>query len=250
MLGGLVGYIYFVDSERDPAAADAKAKAFTDSRPTTSRRSQIKNADGETSRVQRVGDELAARRTGQGGRRRRRRRHGHQQPVARSRSSASSTRTRRTSRSTASSRRASRWRSVCKDQKDFQRLLVGEKTPTGGDLYAKRPNEKRVFLISSFLDTIFNKTPFDLRDKAVLKFDRDKADGIEVDRRRAAPSQFTRNGTEWRIVKPIAARADYAAVEGLLTRLSSTHMQKIVAPEADEPEAVRPRPAGADGDGH
>ena len=43
-------------------------------------------------------------------------------------------------------------------------------------MFAKRPNEKRVFLISSFLDSIFNKTAFDLRDKAVLKFDRASAD--------------------------------------------------------------------------
>ena len=59
--------------------------------------------------------------------------------------------------------------------------------------------------------------------------------------------EFTRNGMDWRIVKPIAARADYAAIEGLLTRLSSTFMQKIVAPEADEPEDLRSRPAGVDG---
>jgi hypothetical protein len=37
---------------------------------------------------------------------------------------------------------------------------------------------------------------------------------------------------DWRIARPISARADYAAIEGLLTRLSSTFMQKIVAPEA------------------
>ena len=84
-----------------------------------------------------------------------------------------------------------------KDQKDFQRLLVGEKTPTGGDVYAKRPEENRVFLVSSFLDAIFNKTPFDLRDKAVLKFERDKADGIEVvDARR--PS-ICEKRNRWRI---------------------------------------------------
>ena len=171
VLGGLGGYIYFVESERDPAAADAKPKAFTELPADNIEEMQIKNADGETSRVQRVGDELAARRAGQGRRRRRRRRYRHQQPVARSRCSASSTRIRPTSSSTASSRRASTSSFRLKDQKEFQRLLVGEKTPTGGDLYAKRPDEKRVFLISSFLDSIFNKTPFDLRDKAVLKFD-------------------------------------------------------------------------------
>ena len=123
-----------------------------------------------------------------------------------------------------------------KDQKDFQRLLVGEKTPTGGDLFAKRPDEDRVFLISSFLDAIFNKTPFDLRDKVVLKFERDKADGIEVVDG-STTLQFAKSGTDWRLVTPVAVRADYAASEGLMTRLSSTQMQKIVAPEAGDLKA-------------
>ena len=118
-----------------------------------------------------------------------------------------------------------------REQKDFQRLLVGDKTATGGDLYAKRAEEKRVILISSFLDSIFTKTPFDLRNKTILRFERDKADGVEI----SGPSsmQFARNGTDWHIVKPTPARADYAAAEGLLTRLSSTNMLKVISETGD-----------------
>ena len=117
------------------------------------------------------------------------------------------------------------------DQKELQHLFVGDKTATGGDVYAKRPNEPRVFLISAFLESIFNKTPFDLRDKAILKFERDKVDGVEVIEGTAAV-QFSRSGSEWRIAKPMAARADYAAAEGLLTRLSSTNMLTVVEESA------------------
>jgi hypothetical protein len=90
-----------------------------------------------------------------------------------------------------------------------------------------------VFLISSFLDSIFNKTAFDLRDKAVLKFERNSADGVELVGN-STHLQFAKTGATWRIVEPIAARADYAAVEGLITRLSSTHMQRIVAPDTSD----------------
>ena len=55
---------------------------------------------------------------------------------------------------------------------------------------------------------------------------------------------------DWRIAKPVSARADYAAIEGLLTRLSSTFMQKIVAPEATNLRHVRSRSAGDDRRGH
>ena len=37
-----------------------------------------------------------------------------------------------------------------KGQKDERHLLLGEKTATGGDLYAKTPDQKRVFLVASY----------------------------------------------------------------------------------------------------
>ena len=55
-----------------------------------------------------------------------------------------------------------------------QALLLGNKTPTGGDMYARLPGAPRVFLVSSFLEATFNKSTFDLRDKTILKIDRDK----------------------------------------------------------------------------
>src|SRR5262249_44910933 len=34
--------------------------------------------------------------------------------------------------------------------KDYHRLLIGDKSPTGGDMFAKRENEPRVFLVPAF----------------------------------------------------------------------------------------------------
>src|SRR4051812_23000583 len=44
-------------------------------------------------------------------------------------------------------------------------LQLGQKTPTGADMYARLPGKPRVFLVSSYLESTFNKSPFDLRDK-------------------------------------------------------------------------------------
>jgi hypothetical protein len=60
------------------------------------------------------------------------------------------------------------------------RLKLGSKTPTGGDLYAQRGNDSRVFLIPAYLESSFDRKPFDLRDKTLLSFDRDKVDRIEL----------------------------------------------------------------------
>lgn len=231
VLGGLAGYIYFVDSKRDPAGADAKPKAFVGLSADAIEEIQIRSG-GDTARVQRTGtawrlveptaadadagvvgsvvSNLASLEV---------QRVVEENPTALAQYGLNSPRVDVAFR--------------VKDQKDFRRLLIGEKTPTGGDLFAKRPDENKVFLISSFLDSVFNKTPFDLRDKVVLKFERDKADGMEVVNG-STKVQFARSGTDWRIVKPVAARADYAATEGLMSRLSSAQMQKVVAPDAKD----------------
>lgn len=117
-----------------------------------------------------------------------------------------------------------------KGDKEPRRIDFGERTPTGGDLYARLPDQKRVFLVASYLDSTFNKNTFALRDKRVLKIDRDKADGLEV-AGGSTPLQFAKSGSEWRMVKPYAARADFGAVEGAVERLASAQMQSIVDPE-------------------
>src|SRR4029453_5588898 len=104
-----------------------------------------------------------------------------------------------------------------KGQKDEKKLALGEKTPTGGDLYARVPGQNRVFLVSSFLDSTFNKTPFALRDKAILKVERDKVEGLDL-QSGTTEIQLAKKGSEWILVKPIAARADYAAVEAAVER--------------------------------
>jgi hypothetical protein len=120
-----------------------------------------------------------------------------------------------------------------KDEKESRRILVGDKTATGGDLYARLPDSNRVFLISSYLESTFNKDAFGLRDKAVLKFDRDKADGLELTSG-STSIQLAKSGTDWRLVKPIAARADFGQVESIVVRLGSARMESIVEPEAKD----------------
>jgi len=120
-----------------------------------------------------------------------------------------------------------------KGHKDPWVIQFGDKTPTGGDLYARIPGKNRVFLVSSFLDTTFNKNTFALRDKTVIRIDREKVDRIEIvaDKRSVT---LAKSGNEWRIVAPLMARADLAAIEGSLERLSSAQMQGIVSADATD----------------
>jgi Domain of unknown function (DUF4340) len=112
-------------------------------------------------------------------------------------------------------------------------LAIGDKTPTMGDIYAMKPDEKKVFLISSFQESNFNRKPFDLRDKKILKFDRDKADSLAMTRG-TETVELARDGSEWKMVKPVAARSDYSGIEGMLGRLSSSNMAKLVEDNATD----------------
>lgn len=113
----------------------------------------------------------------------------------------------------------------------FTSIQIGDKTPTGADLYARLPSEKRVFLISSYLESTFNKTAFDLRDKTILKFERDKIDAVEII---AGPARTTvaHVGADWRLTTPIEARADTATVDGLVGRLQAGQMKSIAMADA------------------
>jgi hypothetical protein len=113
-----------------------------------------------------------------------------------------------------------------------RKLLLGQKTPTGSDMYARVPDKPRVFLVPSYLDATFNKSPFDLRDKTILKIDRDKVDALAIE----TPDRtitLVKQGPDWRLSAPVDARADFGAVEGLLGRVNSTQMKAITAADAD-----------------
>src|SRR5262245_10245615 len=159
ILAGLVGYIYFVDSERTPGAAEAKPKAF-DVSPENIVEVEIKNVAGETMRVERI--------------------EANWQVMAPQKADADAAAVASITSSLASlevqrvvdempadlgqyglERPQIEVAFRARDQKEFARLQIGDKTPTGGELYAKKPGESRVFLISSFLDATFNKTAFD-----------------------------------------------------------------------------------------
>ncbi|HET8584230.1 MAG TPA: DUF4340 domain-containing protein [Casimicrobiaceae bacterium] len=113
------------------------------------------------------------------------------------------------------------------------KLLLGQKTPTASDMYAKLPDKPRVFLIASYLDTTFNRSTFDLRDKTVLAFDRDKVDRVTLkDAKRTIA--LAKQGADWALTSPVEARADFSTVEGLVGRINTAQMKAITSTDASD----------------
>ncbi|HUF47806.1 MAG TPA: DUF4340 domain-containing protein [Vicinamibacterales bacterium] len=112
-----------------------------------------------------------------------------------------------------------------------RRLLIGDRTPTGSDLYARVDGEPRLLLIASYLEDSFDKSTFDLRDKSVLKFQRDGIESIGIDRATGGRVGLARTGTNWRLTDPLDASADFSTVDGLVSRLFQAEMRSIVSPD-------------------
>src|SRR5688500_17788895 len=110
---------------------------------------------------------------------------------------------------------------------------LGNKNATQGEIYALKGGDDTVFLVSSFQESTFNREPFALRDKKILKFDREKADTLALVKG-ANAIELSRAGSDWRVVKPVASRSDYSAVEGFITRLSSANMSRLVEENAKD----------------
>lgn len=123
-----------------------------------------------------------------------------------------------------------------------KRLQMGQKTPSGTDIYAKLADSKRVFLISSFLDSTFNRSTFDLRDKAVLKLAREGIDALEITAG-GHPVKFEKKNGEWLIADPPSGRAEFGAVDGLVSRVSSVQMKSLAPDPADLKKFVLDKPA-------
>ncbi len=117
-----------------------------------------------------------------------------------------------------------------KDQPDGH-LFIGDKTPTGAALYARRNDEKPVFLIAAFNESTLNRTTFDLRDKTLLSVARGTVQTIEVVSG-GKPVLLRKGEKEWRVAQPVDARADYASSEAIVGRLESAQMKSIVAENA------------------
>jgi hypothetical protein len=115
-------------------------------------------------------------------------------------------------------------------------LRIGSATPVGSNVYARSDESTVVHTIASYRATAFTRTLSDLRDKQILSFDPNSIGEVEarwpggrvVVTRVPAPADAPKpdepeapgSSDDWKMSAPIAARADAAAIDGLLSTLS------------------------------
>jgi hypothetical protein len=104
-----------------------------------------------------------------------------------------------------------------------RQLLLGDDTPTGGDVYAALAGDPRVFTVSSSNKTSLAKSLNDLRDKSLVTVDADKVSRVELVRK-DQEIEFDRTKDGWQILKPPSLREDNIALSQLVSGLTSARI--------------------------
>lgn len=101
------------------------------------------------------------------------------------------------------------------------KLLFGDTTPSGSDVYAMLSGDPRLFTIASYVKSSLDKDLDDLRDKHLLDLNADKVRQVEL-HRNSQDIVFVREKQDWQIVRPRPLRTDTFAVDNLVSTLTGS----------------------------
>ena len=113
-------------------------------------------------------------------------------------------------------------------------LMIGDKTPDGGSLFARTAASPAVFTIPSYVEGSLARKPFDLRDRSVLHVKRDDVVSLDVKGPEGAYSLGKDDNGEWWITKPLRTRAGRWSVDALVGALEGMRMESVAAESATD----------------
>jgi hypothetical protein len=105
--------------------------------------------------------------------------------------------------------------SVTNKENRTDKVLVGDDTPTGGDVYVALAGDPRVFTAASYIKSSLNKSLDDLRDKRLLPVQSSSVTTMDLTRKNEEIA-FGRVKNGWQIQKPKPYRTDTFQVDDLL----------------------------------
>jgi len=118
--------------------------------------------------------------------------------------------------------------SVTRKDKRSEKLLIGDRTPTGNFYYAMLAGDPRLFTLATYNESSLDKSANDLRDKKLITADFDKVSQIEFSNfspGKKAQITFVRNKSAWQILKPQPYRTDNFLAEELVRSLKDAKIE-------------------------
>ena len=119
------------------------------------------------------------------------------------------------------------------DEDTWRSLILGDRNPTGSYAYARKENDPAVFLVSTSLINALDKNLQDLRFKKILDFEMDDVNTISL-LRGGKPIVCSKVLDEWRLEKPVQARADGDEIESIVRKLNEAVVKEFVAEDLED----------------
>ncbi len=114
----------------------------------------------------------------------------------------------------------------------------GAKSPDGGSVYARKPGDSKVYLVASWVESSFDKKPFDLRDRDLLHVKRDDVRSLEVAGPEGGFALVRTEAGEWAFTKPLATRAGRWSVDGLLGTIENLRMDSVAGEAVSDAKQI------------
>jgi len=106
-------------------------------------------------------------------------------------------------------------------------LYLGDKSPTGSFVFARKSGSPQVFLTTTTLQTNIEKKLFDLRNKKVIGFEKSEVRSLDLKNKNGS-FVFEKSAGDWKITKPGGYDADGTEVDKILNRLNSERAKEYV----------------------
>jgi hypothetical protein len=116
-------------------------------------------------------------------------------------------------------------------------ILLGAQAPFPSSFFVKRSDESVVVTTRTNLLAALPKEVGSFRDRRLLEGDASAVTQLSVERRSSSFVQMAQDQGEWRLMQPMADRADSARVQALLRDLLAVQVDEVVSAEKADPAA-------------
>jgi hypothetical protein len=106
-------------------------------------------------------------------------------------------------------------------------LLIGDSNLDNTNIFYRKSGSNHVYLVPITLKTNVTKSLFDLRDKAIIKFEKEEITKILIENNRQTFSCFKDKSQQWRLEKPIRTLCDEDKIDNILNELHNSRIKRF-----------------------
>ncbi|MBK5256330.1 MAG: DUF4340 domain-containing protein [Vicinamibacteria bacterium] len=119
---------------------------------------------------------------------------------------------------------------------------LGDSVPAGFSLFARVPGKPQLFTVSSTLENTLSKSAFDLRDRRLIKVKKADIRSVAVVEKGKNAFKLVRGAPgedEWKVETPVTTRAARWTVDSFLGLIENLRMESIVTEQAAPPDLAK-----------